>query len=232
MADQLDNPVWHALTGHQAHLASGTAAALRFDPTVALFVGFPDPAGIGVAAITDMLAPGEIALLFNASPVDIPADCTTVYTGEAAQMVCDRLAPLDSTTTAAYDIITLGDNDVADMLALVKLTEPGPFFERTHVLGDYIGIRHGDQLVAMAGHRMHVGDATEISAVCTHPDARGRGYAAALVHHLASRLIANGQRPFLHVVVDNTTAIRVYERLGFSHRITITAQVLRVGKPS
>ena len=231
MADQLDNPVWHALTGHQAHLASGTAAALRFDPTVALFVGFPDPAGIGVAAITDMLAPGEIALLFNASPVDIPADCTTVYTGEAAQMVCDRLAPLDSTTTAAYDIITLGDNDVADMLALVKLTEPGPFFERTHVLGDYIGIRHGDQLVAMAGHRMHVGDATEISAVCTHPDARGRGYAAALVHHLASRLIANGQRPFLHVVVDNTAAIRVYERLGFSHRITITAQVLRVGKP-
>ena len=232
MADQLDNPVWHALAGHQAHLATGTAAALRFDPTVALFVGFPDPAGIGVAAITDMLAPGEIALLFNASPVDIPADCTTVYTGEAAQMVCDRLAPLDSTTTAAYDIITLGDNDVADMLALVKLTEPGPFFERTHVLGDYIGIRHGDQLVAMAGHRMHVGDATEISAVCTHPDARGRGYAAALVHHLASRLIANGQRPFLHVVVDNTTAIRVYERLGFSHRITITAQVLRVGKPS
>ena len=231
MADQLDNPVWHALAGHQAHLATGTAAALRFDPTVALFVGFPDPAGIGVAAITDMLAPGEIALLFNASPVDIPADCTTVYTGEAAQMVCDRLAPLDSTTTAAYDIITLGDNDVADMLALVKLTEPGPFFERTHVLGEYIGIRHGDQLVAMAGHRMHVGDATEISAVCTHPDARGRGYAAALVHHLASRLIANGQRPFLHVVVDNTAAIRVYERLGFSHRITITAQVLRVGKP-
>ena len=118
------------------------------------------------------------------------------------------------------------------MLALVKLTEPGPFFERTHVLGEYIGIRHGDQLVAMAGHRMCVGDATEISAVCTHPDARGRGYAAALVHHLSSRLIANGQRPFLHVVVDNTAAIRVYERLGFSHRITITAQVLRVGKPS
>ena len=232
MADQLDNPVWHALTGHQAHLASGTAAALRFDPTVALFVGFPDPAGIGVAAITDMLAPGEMALLFNAAPVDIPADCSVLYTGEAAQMVCNRLAPLDNTTTAAYDIITLGDNDVADMLALVKLTEPGPFFERTHVLGDYIGIRHGDQLVAMAGHRMHVGDATEISAVCTHPDARGRGYAAALVQHLASRLIASGQRPFLHVVVDNTAAIRVYERLGFSHRITITAQVLRVGKPS
>ena len=232
MADQLDNPVWHALTGHQAHLASGTAAALRFDPTVALFAGFPDPAGIGVAAITDMLAPGEMALLFNAAPVDIPADCSVLYTGEAAQMVCNRLAPLDNTTTAAYDIITLGDNDVADMLALVKLTEPGPFFERTHVLGDYIGIRHGDQLVAMAGHRMRVGDATEISAVCTHPDTRGRGYAAALVHHLASRLIANGQRPFLHVVVDNTAAIRVYERLGFSHRITITAQVLRVGKPS
>ena len=232
MADQLDNPVWHALTGHQAHLASGTAAALRFDPTVALFAGFPDPAGIGVAAITDILAPGEMALLFNAAPVDIPADCSVLYTGEAAQMVCNRLAPLDNTTTAAYDIITLGDNDVADMLALVKLTEPGPFFERTHVLGGYIGIRHGDQLVAMAGHRMHVGDATEISAVCTHPDARGRGYAAALVHHLASSLITNGQRPFLHAVVDNSAAIRVYERLGFGHRITITAQVLRVGKPS
>ena len=135
MADQLDNPAWHALTGHQAHLASGTAAALRFDPAVALFAGFPDPAGIGVAAITDILAPGEMALLFNAAPVDVPAGCSVLYTGEAAQMVCGRLAPLDNTTAAAYDIITLGDNDVVDMLALVKLTEPGPFFERTHVLG-------------------------------------------------------------------------------------------------
>ena len=232
MADQLDNPVWHALAGQQAHLARGTAAALRFDPNVALFAGVPDPLGIGVAAITDIVAPGEFALLFNVAPVAIPAGCSSLHTGNAAQMVCDHLAPLDRAPTRDADIITLGDNDVADMLALVKLTEPGPFFEHTNVLGEYVGIRHGDQLVAMAGHRLHVGDATEISAVCTHPDARGRGYAAALVHHLASRLIANGQRPFLHVVVDNTAAIRVYERLGFTRRITITAQVFRVDKPS
>jgi hypothetical protein len=64
------------------------------------------------------------------------------------------------------------------MLELVRLTEPGPFAARTHRLGRYIGLRRGGKLVAMAGERMRLDGFTEISAVCTHPDARGQGLGA------------------------------------------------------
>jgi predicted GNAT family acetyltransferase len=65
----------------------------------------------------------------------------------------------------------------------------------------------------MAGERMRLPDATEISAVCTHPDFQGRGYGRTLMTAMLSRILAQGRRPFLHVKTDNT-AKRLYERLG------------------
>jgi predicted GNAT family acetyltransferase len=80
----------------------------------------------------------------------------------------------------------------------------------------------------MAGKRMHLADATEISAVCTHPTARGRGYAASLVSQLAADITTEGRRAFLHVSVHNPGARSVYERVGFTHRANITIQVFRI----
>ena len=51
--------------------------------------------------------------------------------------------------------------------------------------------------------------------MCTHPDARGRGYAALLSRHVASEIVRRGEVPFLHAYADNARAIRLYERLGF-----------------
>ena len=51
------------------------------------------------------------------------------------------------------DIVTLEDADAPEMLALARLTEPGPFLARTHVLGTFRGIRVGGRLAAMAGER-------------------------------------------------------------------------------
>jgi predicted GNAT family acetyltransferase len=95
---------------------------------------------------------------------------------------------------------------------------PGPFVERTHELGRFIGVRHEGQLVAMAGERMKPEGFTEISGVCTHPDHRGRGYAAALMCEVARAIFARGETPFLHAFDDNTNAIALYERLGFVTR--------------
>jgi predicted GNAT family acetyltransferase len=62
---------------------------------------------------------------------------------------------------------------------------------------------------------MHAGTLREISGVCTHPDARGRGLARRLMLKLIRREVSRGERPFLHVMRENAGARGLYERMGF-----------------
>lgn len=101
------------------------------------------------------------------------------------------------------------------MLDLVALTQPGPFLPRTVELGRYLGIRHEGRLIAMAGERLRPPGWTEISAVCTHPDHRGRGLAGLLIRAVAAGIRERGDVPFLHAAADNIQAIRLYESMGF-----------------
>ena len=128
-------------------------------------------------------------------------------------------------------ILSLNEADVADMRALAELTQPGPFYARTHTLGDFVGIRENGKLIAMAGERMRVPGFTEISAVCTHPEARGRGLAAKLMRVVAARIVARGEQLFLHVYPSNKGAIAVYQKLGFRHRTDVRLTVLRHRQP-
>jgi len=116
------------------------------------------------------------------------------------------------------EFLALGDDDVPEMLDLTRRTNPGPFLPRTIEMGDYIGVRDGGELVAMAGERFHVPGWTEISAVCTAPTHRGQGLATRLLRAVAAGIEARGEGVFLHVVATNTGAIRLYEALGFSIR--------------
>jgi ribosomal protein S18 acetylase RimI-like enzyme len=125
-------------------------------------------------------------------------------------------------------LLTLGPDDVDDMLDLVARTRPGPFLRRTIVLGTYLGYRQDSgKLVALAGERLHVDGYTELSAVCTDPDARGRGIATALMQELVTRIAARGETAFLHVASENDTARSLYETLGFTVRRTIEFAGLR-----
>jgi predicted GNAT family acetyltransferase len=116
----------------------------------------------------------------------------------------------------SYNLVPLQSRHVDEMTALAKLTKPGPFNKRTIEFGHYYGIFENDKLAAMTGQRLHVYNYTEVSAVCTHPDSLGKGYAAALVKHQLDIICSNGQIPFLHVRTDNDRAIALYERLGFA----------------
>ncbi|WP_278256083.1 GNAT family N-acetyltransferase [Nocardioides convexus] len=146
-----------------------------------------------------------------------------MFTLDGFQMVLDVLpAP------ARVEVVALGPADSAAMRALVERTKPGPFWERTHEMGRYVGVRDGDRLVAMAGERLRPPGATEISAVCTAPEARGRGLAAALVTDAAHAIAARGEQPFLHVAASNTGAIALYERLGFRVRQAVVFRGYRV----
>jgi predicted GNAT family acetyltransferase len=93
------------------------------------------------------------------------------------------------------------------MLALAEIAKPGPFGPRTGELGHYVGVRDsGGRLIAMGGERFHLPGYVELSAICVHPDARGKGFGAALTRHLARAALARGEVPFLHVYPNNPAA--------------------------
>jgi predicted GNAT family acetyltransferase len=145
-----------------------------------------------------------------------------LLTGTGHQMIASRVAsPLQS-----RDVERLDDSAVPEMLALVERSQPGPFAARTNRLGNYLGIRASGQLVAMTGERMKIDGFTEISAVCTHPDHRGHGYAHDLVSLVAQAVLDRGEQPFLHVFSENFPAIALYERLGFTIRRTMHVTVV------
>ena len=143
------------------------------------------------------------------------------------QMICEAGASLPALPDSRIDIVELGQFDSPEMLELTELTKPGPFGPRTHELGAYVGIRKKGKLVAMAGERLKVDSHTEVSAVCTHPEHTGKGYARVLMLEIMKRICERGETPFLHVRQDNARAVQLYERLGFRSRKLIHFAVLR-----
>lgn len=213
----LDDPVGESLRGRHAHLARRVGATATYVSGVATFAAVPrEPTTADWSDLARMLGPGELADLFSATAAP-PADWAPVFGMDGVQMVAGP-EPLGGPEAA---VVELGPADVPDMLALTAITRPGPFWRRTVELGTYVGIREDGELVAMAGERLRPPGWTEISAVCTAPQARGRGYAAALVRTLAARIADRGERAFLHVVAGNPGAVALYERLGFTVRRSV-----------
>lgn len=218
----LDRPVWSALASRQAHLALGHARALRFDPDYALFAAAADDSAEATAALGRLNVSSNGMGLVEAGDMPLPPGAVVRASAACVQMVAASLT--GGGKAVAFE--PLGEADAAEMLALATLTVPGPFFERTHRLGDFIGVRLDGRLVAMAGERMKPEGFTEVSGVCTHPDHRGRGYAGALMRAVTARILERGEQAFLHAYAANTATIALYETLGFRVRTKITYTVL------
>lgn len=210
----LDRPIWHALNGRQAALGEGGVLARRFAPNINFFAAAADNGLAAQAALSALVVPGgQIGLVEAAPPPLLPGTRVTLQT-TLYQMLLDTPLPADD---HAVDWIPLGQGDAADMLALAQLTRPGPFFARTGLMGDFVGIRRGGTLIAMTGERFKPDGFTEISAVCTHPDWRGQGYGVALMRVILGRIRSRGETAFLHVYPDNP-ATALYRALRFSVR--------------
>lgn len=216
----LDNPAWSALRTRQASLAVGEGAALRYDRDYAIFAAPRDYETESLAALGALIGATGPAIVAGMLP-PVPGTILAKRR-EAVQMVAEAPVP----PVGKCDFVALGDDDAAEMLALATLTEPGPFFTRTHQLGDFIGVKREGRLIAMAGERMKLTGFTEVSGVCTHPDFRGQGLAGALMQRVAARIVARGETPFLHAYADNRGAIGLYERLGYRLRCAIDIAVL------
>jgi len=218
----LDNPAWHALAGPHRGLGRHATHAARYAEGVTPFAALPDQPGAEAwQDLRALLGPDEPAVLWGDGVVT-PEGWEELFRIPTVQMIgpTARRAP-------SARALPLGPADVAAMLELARRTKPGPFARRTIELGAYLGIRDGDALVAMAGERMRVPGHTEISAVCTDDARRGRGLATELVCALVDAIVARGDVPFLHAVATNVTAIRLYERLGFTQRRMVEVVGLR-----
>ena len=171
----LDNPVWSALTGPQRALAEGSGTVVRFPPGISLFGAFADePGPADWEAMAGLIGPGGVVI--TAGPTGAPPDgWATEFSGDGVQMTGEDVVADGGTARDRPRAGALGADDVEDMLALVALSQPGPFTRRTWELGGYVGVREQGRLVAMAGERMHPESWGEISAVATHPDHRRRG---------------------------------------------------------
>jgi len=210
----LDRPVWTSLATSHAAFAIGGDRARRFAPDIGPLAGARADEPESLAALAALVPEGGSLLLLQVDPIVMPPGTVATTTAPGVQMVLDRLTdePLDER------IVPLALADRPAMLELATLTKPGPFAARTPDLGEFFGIKDGDQLVAMAGARMKHDGYVEVSGVCTHPSARGRGLARRLSAHVARRLVAHGVAPYLHAYAANTAAIKLYESLGFRLR--------------
>ena len=221
----LDNCIWRALTTRQAQFAECFEHARRFVREVTSLSAFEVPDPQGYAALGKLAGIGGTAAVFLGSPYEARPGWELVAGAPLLEMVCENGRPVryDSAPT----IIRLGGEDATEMVELATLTKPGPFGLRTHELGTYVGMRCEGKLVAMAGERLKVPGYTEVSAVCTHPDHTGKGYARVLMEEIMRGVGERGEISFLHVRRDNTRAVALYERLGFRTRCTVHYAVLR-----
>ena len=219
----LDRAVWNSLVTRQSAIALGDPArALRFAPDYGMFVAAADASPEARAAMAELVTPAGAAEVETDLESPPPA-CAVMSERVVNQMVMEALNPAPQRDIA---IVPLTEVDASEMRALAELTKPGPFFTRTHQLGDFVGVKLDGKLAAMAGERMQPTGYTEVSAVCTHPDTRGRGLAGVLMSHVCAKIIARGERPFLHTYADNAGAIGLYEKLGFRFRTEARMRVM------
>ena len=219
----LDFPIRSSLTSDHRRFAIGGELAIRYQSDVAPFASLKDFGEPCFRALADCLPEGGYVILFTAQAVNPPPYLTLRLADKGIQMLEAGRIPLP---TDDERIVRLGEQDVPEMMELAQLTKPGPFGPRTIELGTYLGIRENGRLVAMVGERMHFSPYIEISAVCVHPDCRGRGYAKALIPNLVGECREKGAFPMLHVFAQNRAAIKLYERLGFGIRETFHVTVL------
>jgi ribosomal protein S18 acetylase RimI-like enzyme len=233
----LDNPFWHALRTEHSKLAICSALACRYPADVVPFAGLGDGETSSVAELRELLAPGELIYvaideLAGCPGIDLLGQLVTwqmVYVsssalgGDFARGVIPMAEPhlTEQPGIEQIGIEQLGAADAPAMVALTDVAFPGYFRLRTYRMGFYYGIRVGGELVAMGGERLALPGVREVSAVCTHPEHTGRGYAGRIISRILANHAAAGLKTFLHVGVANLRAVELYERLGFVKRRNI-----------
>lgn len=219
----LDNPAWSALISNHQHFAQGNSKVKYYAKEVSPFIGMVENTVENFQVLYDTLPHDGPVGFISPLQIAIPSQWQVLNSINCYQMIYNGKAKPEE---SGAELLHLTEAHIPQMLALTKLTNPGPFNSRTIDFGHYYGIFDGADLVAMAGQRMHINEYAEISAVCTHPNHLSKGYAKQLLNFQINRMVAAGDVPILHVRLDNYRAIDVYERVGFKKRQQICFTIM------
>jgi predicted GNAT family acetyltransferase len=214
--NKLDNPVWNSLSETHQQFAIDYKGTKFYNPEYCPFGGFTELETTSEAT-NQYSALAQNFFVVGEKP-EI-ADSLNI----AKELVCLQMVLLEKIElTIETEIVKLTKNHNEELCNLVNLVQPGYFKNKTPVLGDYFGIFKDNQLIAITGERMKMNDFTEVSAIITHPDHTGKGYAKQLIVHVVNRIFDQNKTPYLHVVENNIGAIKLYEKLGFLTRRKIS----------
>lgn len=213
---KLDNPVWYSLTETHQSFALHYNGTKFYDPDYCPFGGF-------MVIDSTLNACAQYSKLTNNFFVvgDQPNFNDKIKINK--ELICNQMVLSDPINIEiTEELVELQENQNEDLFNLVNLVQPGYFKRQTPQLGNYYGIYKDGYLIAATGERMKMNAYTEISAVVTHPDHTGKGYAKQLIAHACKRVFNEGKKPYLHVTDNNTAAIKLYEKLGFITRRKIS----------
>ncbi|MDD2821432.1 MAG: GNAT family N-acetyltransferase [Flavobacterium sp.] len=213
---KLDNPVWFSVSETHQSFVVEYGSVKFYHPDYCPFGGFEKVNAIAKSIdeysvmVDSFFIVGEKPELSNLLKLN-------------KELVCLQMIVYNPIDIAINDpIVKLTDEHIDALYELVNLVQPGYFKKKTALLGNYYGIFKNGELVAVTGERMQMNDFIEVSAVVTHPNHTGKGYAKQLVVHTVNEIFKQNKIPYLHVIEDNSGAIQLYEKLGFSTRRKIS----------
>lgn len=210
--NKLDNPVWNSLSESHISFAIDYNGTKFYNPDYCPFGGFINSKST-LNAINQYSTLAKDFFIIGEKPV------ITDFLEIVKELVCLQMIiynKIELSITSEIIKLTKKHND--ELVQLVTLVQPGYFKNKTAELGNYYGIFKENQLVAITGERMKMNNFTEVSAIITHPDHTGKGYAKQLIAHCVNTIFSQNKTPYLHVVESNIGAIGLYEKLGFVTR--------------
>lgn len=217
METKLDNPAFYSLLEAHQGFAIDYDGCKFYDPSYCPFGGYNNTNTIANAIdnysehISNFFVIGKKPKFSDKVILNKELVCN--------QMILEKTIDLDI-TESIIELTTAAQK--TELFDLVNLVQPGYFRPETAAMGSYFGIYKNNQLVAVTGERMQMNEYIEISAVVTHPQHTGKGYAKQLVTHTSNKIFTQNKTPYLHVAESNTGAIRLYEKLGFRTRRKIS----------
>jgi len=215
-AHKLDNPAWYALSETHQALCVDFGGIKCYPPLYSSFGGFSEQ--VNDISTTAYLNAAKGNFYFIGDEPLLPPSFHI-----KKELVCLQMIISNKIDTVFKEtIVTLDESHTEALFLLQNDVQPGYFKPKTILLGNYYGIFKDNQLVASSGERMQMNAFTEVSGVVTHPLHTGKGYAAQLVAYTVNNILDQNKNACLHVLENNTSAIALYKKLGFTTRRKIS----------